>query len=91
MCCWLFDKMIFWNILIETCSSVYIICLNLDLKTRIIFFFKNISECDVGRYGVMCLGRCFCNGHPCDRVNGLCNCSAGYTGVTCEQRKWVTC
>ena len=53
----------------------------------LLLYFK---ACPEGRYGSQCLMQCNCeNGATCNPVNGQCNCSAGWTGQTCNQRKSI--
>ena len=45
-------------------------------------------ECPQGRYGDQCLQQCQCkNGAVCHPATGQCQCSAGWTGQSCDQRK----
>ncbi len=47
--------------------------------------------CPAGLYGVSCSQTCVChNNSSCDAVSGQCECSAGWTGDTCSQRKILT-
>ncbi|KAI9999819.1 hypothetical protein NQD34_011662, partial [Periophthalmus magnuspinnatus] len=44
------------------------------------------SNCDAQHWGPRCTRRCQCeNGAECDPVTGRCGCSAGFTGVHCEE------
>ena len=45
-------------------------------------------ECPDNKYGPNCLFTCNCeNDAKCDRINGTCICSKGYTGPTCADRE----
>ena len=42
----------------------------------------------IDTYGPDCASTCTClNGADCSPVTGVCNCTTGYTGVSCESGK----
>lgn len=46
------------------------------------------TECDKGFYGEDCAEVCQCrNGGECRPVTGVCNCTAPWTGPTCQTSK----
>lgn len=55
--------------------------------------FVSVSSvaCPAGLYGASCSQTCVChNNSSCDAVSGQCECSAGWTGESCSQRKILT-
>ena len=47
-------------------------------------------DCPEGFYGEGCTEECECqNGASCDQFTGQCNCTAGWTGETCNKSKTV--
>ena len=47
--------------------------------------------CIDNTYGPDCTSTCTClNGADCSPVTGVCNCTTGYTGVSCESGKNIT-
>ena len=54
------------------------------------FILQCFPGCPEGFYGIGCQQRCLCsNGGRCDHVTGDCNCTAGWTGFSCERGKLV--
>lgn len=72
---------------------------NMNVSVNEDFFFKGshyvhflwlVIGCDAQHYGRQCAQLCLCkNGATCDPVKGLCNCSAGWDGIYCDQREFI--
>lgn len=64
---------------------------DLSISFNPLMLFFSI-ECPSDKYGLDCKSQCNCeNGATCDRINGACHCSAGWSGPKCSQRNHSYC
>uniref|UniRef100_A0A915L227 EGF-like domain-containing protein n=1 Tax=Romanomermis culicivorax TaxID=13658 RepID=A0A915L227_ROMCU len=63
------------------------LCLKRCRTFLFVLKFRKIFACDQGTFGLECKQKCRpCrNNGSCSVVDGLCSCSAGYSGFLCER------
>ena len=63
----------------------------MSMKKKMLLFVINMNffdyhkVCPSGQWGNQCLNKCDCNRNSCNPRTGICECSAGRTGIRCEQ------
>ena len=72
-------------VMLDWTSTAYFVSTTCVLLKGI-FFALSFTECFDGTFGLGCTGQCTCqNNGTCNVVDGSCNCTEGYNGISCEQ------
>ena len=65
---------------------IFLTCTVLYCVVFYVIIAFSFLECPTGTYGQDCSMTCRCkNSAACNPVDGICTCSVGYAGATCEK------